>query len=159
MRSVAELNGQYVLPGVTNIWDKVSDPCWMTECLPGTEHIKEDVDKGRVNCEIVSDFQLAKGRFHLVTDLSARTPRESVSFVFQTLGSTSSVLADATIDTWEEDKATYLKWRLRILDMGGILKYATSEMVEAAARKMVWRTFDNAFRRLKEEKKEMADGS
>lgn len=136
------LQGSFRLPSnIDRVWDFVSDPGKVIECVPGVENYTVGENK-RVSATVKVSIGFIRGTFQTTTRV-VKEDRDTHTAVLELTGSGagSGFNAQVTVSLVEIGAETELKWDANV-SISGPLGSLAKPLVEGNIRKIVTQLFD-----------------
>ena len=119
----------------TEIWTRLTDAAFLTECMPGLEGTTQ-LEPGRAVCRVRPGLSFAKGTLKITLEVLQQQP-DRVQISVQSKGIGSSATVETVVQVSAVEAGTQLTWDAEVKELGGLLKPVSRGLIAAAARKVI----------------------
>ena len=120
----------------TEIWSRLTDAEFIAGCLPQLASAEPD-DSVFLVCRVRPGLAFLKGTIRVSFDAYDRQPPASVRIRIHSKGIGSSAVVETTLALTTLDAGTRVAWSADIVELGGLLKPVSRNLIEAAAHKVI----------------------
>lgn len=130
------------------IWAKLTDARFLTQCIPDVESIKEQ-ETDRAVMVVRPGFSFVRGTLEAALRVVDAVAPRSARFTVANKGIGSSAEVEATIELSQQENGTRVRWTAEVKALGGLLKLVPSGLIRGAAEKVISDTWNAVEAKLK----------
>jgi carbon monoxide dehydrogenase subunit G len=125
-----------LLPPPAEVWNKLGDPGFLAQCIPGVEGEPQVTPKS-LTCTLRPGFAFVRGTLELTLAVTERVPESFLQYLLTTKGIGSSSEVEANVTVTPQATGTRLHWKVEIKSLGGLLKMVPPGLIQAGAQKVI----------------------
>lgn len=129
------------------LFARLTDPRFLTECVPDVESVKEVTADGAV-LVLRPGFAFVRGTLEVRLRLADVVAPSSARVVLASKGIGSSADVEASLALAAAGEGTAVHWVAEVKQLGGLLKLVPGGLIRGAAEKVINDAWDRAAARL-----------
>ena len=133
-----QLSGEELFHQPQNeIWSRICNDEFLVKCLPQVESVSRDRD-GRLVCRVRAGVSFLKGTLKVTLDVYDTQEPCSARIRVHSKGIGSLAVVDSTVELSAVEAATtQLKWQAEVVELGGLLKPVSRDLIGATAQRVI----------------------